>query len=267
MNNLLPVKKIYIDSRYKTADSQSDSNFKFQLARSFYMPKNTVFYIENFVCAHAWYTIEQGINDTLYMTINGSAHDIKLTPQNYNGDTFAIQIQMQLNALVANTFTVTFNSAQNNIKIAVNNGTTFQVLTNIDLKSRFGSTDAKSTNDILQNFDYSSPTYNQDTPFVSCFLDLLSIRNLYLSSPNLSSFSTYGANGEANIIKKVPVSSDFGYLIIESFTSTHDWLDCGGLTLNCIKFQLRDVKGNFVPLHDSNVSFSIVFSKVNLEDS
>jgi hypothetical protein len=201
------------------------------------------------------------------MLINGTAHDAKLKPQNSNGDTFAIQIQTKLNTKVANTFTVTFNTQLNNIKIAVNNGTTFQVLTNKDLKSRFGTTDAKSTDDILQNFDYSSPTYNQDNPFVSGFLDLLSIRNLYLSSPNLSSFSTYEANGEANIIKKVPVSSDFGYLIIESFTSTHDWLDCGGLTLNCIEFQLRDVKGNFVPLHDSNVSFSIVFSSVNLEDN
>ena len=28
---MLPVKKIYIDSKYKTSDSKSDSNFKFQL--------------------------------------------------------------------------------------------------------------------------------------------------------------------------------------------------------------------------------------------
>ena len=148
----------------------------------------------------------------------------------------------------------------------MNNGTEFRVYTNKDLKSRFGTADPKSTNDILQNHDSNSPVYHQDKTFVSGFLNLLAIRNLYLTSPNLSSYTTLGSKGEANIIKKVPVSSEFGHLVIETFTSTHDWLDCGGLTLNCFEFQLRDVKGNLVPLHDSNVSFSIVFSKQNLED-
>ena len=263
---MLPVKKIYIDTRFKTPDSVSNSNFKIQLNRSIHLPKNTVFYIENFVCAHAWYSVETGINDTLYMVINGQNRYITLTSKNYTGDTFATEIQTKLNQALANTFTVTFDSSRNNITIAVSNSTTFKVLTNADLKTLFGTQDAKSTNDILQNHDYPSPTYDQLNPFVSGFLNLLCIRNLYLSSPNLSSFSTYGAMGEVNIIKKIPVSSDFGYLIVETFTSTHDWLDCGGLTLNCLEFQLRDVKGNLVPLHDSNVSFSIVFSKMNLED-
>ena len=62
------------------------------------------------------------------------------------------------------------------------------------------------------------------------------------------------------------MSSDFGYLIIDNFTSTHDWLDCSNLILSCMEFVLRDSYGNIVPLHGSNVSFSIVFSKQNLED-
>ena len=263
---MLPVKKIYIDSRFKTPDSSSNSDFRIQLTRSFHLPKNTVFYIENFACAHAWYSIEEGFNDTLYMVINGTNYNIKLRARNYTGDTFATEIQSQLNALIANTFVVIFDSGKNNISIGCVNNTTFKVLTNADLQSTFGTADPKSTNDVLQNLSYPSPVYSTSKPFVSGFLNLLCIRNLYLHSPNLSSFSTYGGNGESNIIKKVPVTSDFGYLIVDNFTSTHDWLDCGGLTINNLEFQLRDVKGNLVPLHDSNVSFSIVFSKVNLED-
>ena len=90
---------------------------------------------------------------------------------------------------------------------------------------------------------------------------------MYLHSPNLSSYTTYGGKGEANIIKKIPISSDFGYLIIENFTSTHDWLDCSNLSVSCMEFQLRDSYNNIVPLHGSNVAFSIVFSKLNLEDN
>ena len=224
MSNLLPVKKIYIDSRFKTDDSESNSNFKFQLTRSVHLPKNTVFYIENFVCAHAWFTIEENINDTLFMRINSTDYNIKINAQNYNGDTFAIEIQTKLNGILPNTFTVAFNPQQNNISIAVNNGTQFKVYTNKDLKTRFGTTDAKSTNDILQNYDYNSPVYHQDNTFVSGFLNLLAIRNLYLSSPNLSSYTTLGSKAESKIIKKIPVSSEFGHLIIETFTSTHDWV-------------------------------------------
>ena len=43
---MLPVKKIYVDSKYKTADGDpntSDSNFKFQLQQTVYMPENTKF--------------------------------------------------------------------------------------------------------------------------------------------------------------------------------------------------------------------------------
>jgi hypothetical protein len=74
-----------------------------------------------------------------------------------------------------------------------------------------------------------------------------------------------GPRGEANIIKKVPVSSDFGYMIIDSFTSPHDFLDCSRLTLGTIEFHLKDVKGNYVPLHGGHVSFSVVFSSVNVD--
>ena len=35
---MLLVKRIYVDSKYKTADSNSDSNFNFQLPQTCYMP-------------------------------------------------------------------------------------------------------------------------------------------------------------------------------------------------------------------------------------
>ena len=37
MSEALQVKKIYVDSRYRTADSVSDSNFKIQLGRNKYI--------------------------------------------------------------------------------------------------------------------------------------------------------------------------------------------------------------------------------------
>ena len=45
----LPIKKVYVNSRYKTADSVSDSNFKFELPYVLTMPHNAIFYITD-VC-------------------------------------------------------------------------------------------------------------------------------------------------------------------------------------------------------------------------
>ena len=39
---MLPIKKIYIDSRHKTSDSISDSYFKFELPMTIHLPENTV---------------------------------------------------------------------------------------------------------------------------------------------------------------------------------------------------------------------------------
>ena len=88
-------------------------------------------------------------------------------------------------------------------------------------------------------------------------------RNIYLSSPNLGTYTTLGSRGESNILKKIPVTSNYGYLIVDSNTSNHDFLDCSDQTLNTIEFNLKDVTGNIIPLHGSNISFSIVFAAHN----
>ena len=49
-----------------------------------------------------------------------------------------------------------------------------------------------------------------------CFLDLLNAQSLYLRSSTLGSFQTIGARGESDIIKKIPVSSGYGYLIVDT---------------------------------------------------
>ena len=41
---MLPVKKIYIDSRQSTSDTQNSSSFKIELARSYKLPNDTVFF-------------------------------------------------------------------------------------------------------------------------------------------------------------------------------------------------------------------------------
>ena len=52
------IKKVYVDSRYKTNDSVSNSDLEFELKEALYLPDNTVCYIDDISIPHTWFTIE-----------------------------------------------------------------------------------------------------------------------------------------------------------------------------------------------------------------
>ena len=230
--NVLQVKKLYIDSRYRTADSVSDSSFRIQLGRNIYLPDNCIFHIENCVIPRSWYTIEAGINDIMYLKVNSTCSTITIPSTNYIGSELTTVIQSALTAAFPGLFTVSYNLAINKMTIAIASGS-FKILTDSELASylnntwtgpAYDSNSPNSCNDIITNRTISSnsPT----SPFVSGMLNLQGFRAVYISSSNLSNFNTLGPRGENDIIKKVLTTSDFGYLIVDQVVSDHDWLDC-----------------------------------------
>ena len=271
MSNTLPIKKIYVDSRYRTVDSISDSNFKIQLGRNIYLPDDCIMHIENCVIPHSWYTIEQNINDKMYIKVTQgtttTCNIITIPSTNYTGASLQAAVKTGLDYYYNGLFLVSYDSLKNTIQIRITNGNTFKVLTDLELSTflnntwtgpSYDSMSPNSCNDIITNRTAHTQTYLN--PFISGMINLSGFRSIYLTSSTLSNFNTLGAKGENNIIKKIVTASDFGYLIVSDLESDHDYLECSRMTLNTIDFQLQDVKGNMIPLHDSPVSFTIVFS-------
>ena len=64
---MLPLKKIYIDSRDRTVDSKSASNFKIEVPNAVQMPDSTVSFVAHVSMPHVWKTIEEDFNDRLYL--------------------------------------------------------------------------------------------------------------------------------------------------------------------------------------------------------
>ena len=60
------VKKVYVDSRFRSADSASNSDFKYELKEALDLPDNTVCYIDDVTIPHTWRTIDSH-NNKLYM--------------------------------------------------------------------------------------------------------------------------------------------------------------------------------------------------------
>jgi hypothetical protein len=64
------------------------------------------------------------------------------------------------------------------------------------------------------------------------------------------------------LLKKIPVTCNAGELIFDSISSANDYLDCSKQTFRRLSFQLKDVYGNTINLHNAQVSFSLVFDTV-----
>ena len=255
----LEVKKIYVDSRFCTPDSTNDSDFKIQLSRNSYLPEKCVMHVENLTMPHAWYSIETGINNLIYVKLGATCLIATIPSTNYIGSTFATAVATAL----GNGFTSSYEVNTN--RLTISNSQSFKILTDAELATGLNGawtgpvynwSSPSSFNDVIAN-----RTSNSGYSFISGMLSLNGFRAVYLSSSTLSNYNTVGARGENSIIKKVPVNADFGYQIIDQMVSDHDYLSVERMTLSTIDFQVKDVKGNLVPFRGSPISFTIKFSQ------
>ena len=279
----LPIKNIYIDTKFKSSSSISNSDFKIDLPQTLTFPENSVFYIDDVSIPHSWYVIETNINDRLYIhTIaNDNSFDsynvATIAPGNYNGVDLASELSVRINNVVnipnlSNAYTTTYSIKTNTITIDIQySDYKFRILTPDDLKSdtvhdRYGNAYDKSNphdiNEILGNIDGISPYYQFPISYTSKSLNLQTIRNILIHS-SLGNYNTIGPQGESSIIKKVPVNANKGEYIFDQVLTSNDFGDCSKQTLRTVKFDLKDSRGNHIPFHGSNLSFSIIFSRLD----
>ena len=280
---MLPIKKIYIDSRQKTADPASDSDFSIDLQTTYLMPDDTGFYVEDVCLPVSWYTIETGKNDILFFEFEGILKQAFLKEGNYTTAEFATALNSALYTATSpsvivglNPFAVTYYKPTNAVIIQWNPnyvsvagsgytaGKTFFLPTDYEVSLRPAITAAtrkRSINTLLKNFTQFQ-TYSVTTTFVSGNIGLHPLRNVYLSCTGLGNFSTTSLTGDRNIIKKIPINGQPGAIIYDSEQTGVDHLDCSRQTLSRISFQLKDNYGTIINLHGIHWSFSLVFSRI-----
>ena len=80
----------------------------------------------------------------------------------------------------------------------------------------------------------------------------------------MCSLSVIGPRGSpANIVKKVPVTSDFGYVVFSGGSIAHDFIETSRQVWKTLEFTIEDVEGNVIDLNSNPVSFSIILSTIN----
>jgi hypothetical protein len=269
----LDMQKIYIDSRFRTADSKSESDFNVELPRSFNVPDGVVAHIDDIVIPVSWRTVDKR-NNLCYVDFLGgtdsASHCLVLDSANYDGTTFAAALQAKLTTAIAG-FTVVpifachYDTPGNTLTISIVDAREapaktlapffLYILTDAEVKARY-KTEPTTINTTIKN---TTPTIITETAPYTCFVDLFNTRNLYLTSSALCSYDTVSNFGMDTIIKKIPCTQGYNKMIFQSSGSTLDGLDVSKRTLRFLDFKLVDSSFRTIPLQGNHFSFSIVF--------
>jgi hypothetical protein len=269
----LDVKKIYIDTRYKTDESRSDSDFIIDLPRTLNVPENCVCFLDDFVIPVSWSTVDER-NNRLYLHIvapGGVQYKILTLPsQNYSGLEFADALKSGLNDITKFfldcRFDVFYLRAQNKLTITQISGIEqvfVTLVSSADLKvgklwsGRVANDEIHSMNGILR-LGKVSKLVTDYFPYVA-YIDLYTTRNLYLTSSALACYSNISNFKNDIIVKKLPVNANYGEMMFYNASVEYDYLDVSMRSLSRIDFRLQDSYGNLVDLKGNHFSFSLVF--------
>ena len=96
-------------------------------------------------------------------------------------------------------------------------------------------------------------------PFVSGFVSLLPIKNIYLTSDSLTSGNQLAPYGVARVLKKIPITAGFGHVIYDNEIFMNDANDVSMRHLRRVHFNYVDSYGKTVDLHGADSSFSLTF--------
>ncbi len=286
MSSTLKFRKVYIDTKFMTPGSNSTSDFTVELPETMYFDNNSsVFYIDDICIPHSWYSIEKDYNDKLYVFIGsiGGSSDVNmqniltLDPGNYTGPSLATEIRNKVENTNVNQLICEYDNKKNQLRfyldpqfgIAPSIG--FTILTPADLKTRFNGrftlpydiNNPNDCNEAIGNIEGGNKLYMQYDKMEKGQVNLQPIRNIYMHSSALGNLSNIGPDGSQTVIKKIPVTAEFSNYIFDQTVLYNDYNSCSGQTLKKLDFQFKTAKGELIPLHGLNVSFSIVFSRAH----
>ena len=285
-------RRVVIDSRYKTADSNSDSDFSIDLVYPMLIPKGSLMYVEGISLSHSWPVIQKDLNDKVYVLEQigspGSSADSNriavLTPGTYNSVQLAGELQSKLNAASALAsvgggsyqWTCTVDDGRitvmHNIPNSIGRGYLYAkdytddpatYLSSPTLHaSAYPRPDGQAANEVLGYLsNQQSDVYiHSANPLTFQFMDLQRHKQLFLCAPGLGECSMQLLNGDTTCIRRILVGSSMQGDVITDVLQT-------GLasitfpadeTLTRMRFILKGWDGKPVATGGHQLSFELV---------
>ena len=139
--------------------------------------------------------------------------------------------------------------------------TDFDVL--VDNGERFVETvepnNLKSINKVLSVYTTSGDASTNVVPYITGFIDLTPVKNVYLHCNEISNFNQLTVAGNSSIIKKIPVNVPYLGIINDNELSNFDYIDVSGKMLRRLNFRLTDHLNQNMYLNEVDISFTLTF--------
>ena len=259
------TRKLFIDSRFKVAGT--DSDFLIELPVDVDCSRTSSFFVASCSFANTFSTVMQSNNLFYFIVDNGLSFPsicVAAIPLgSYTTATMGPVLAAAL-APLSVTSTWTFNS----------NGTYTVTYTSLGLKlfvPNYTEIDSFASSlhcndgtfspyvgynpatpkylsvNALLNMPTSFPTPPYGSPFNTGVLDLISIREVYLHS-SLANNRTLHINGSRDCIARIPIDVNLGEIVQYRYLGPTEALSCSDMHFRTIRFQLRDWTGNLAPM-------------------
>ena len=111
---------------------------------------------------------------------------------------------------------------------------------------------------------FTSMETQQSQNYKTGIINLMRYRNLYITCPSLSNYTTLAPTGNSNVIKKVPVTAGYGDIIYCNLLAIHDYIDVSRLLTKTLEFKICDSFGKVINLRGVPVSCSLIFMPNNM---
>ena len=213
--------RLYVDSRHRTRDSTSNSDFYVELPYACNVPKGSI-HIDGVCLSHSWSTVQTGINDRLYVLEEpagqvGSVRQIQLAEGTYNAVTLKDEILAKLNAStqLPGQYTCTVTDGRltvGNTSVASTQGKVLLYSQQYHQSGTLGN--------LIPNYQgapameliglWTNPTLADGTVYIHStqslttgFLDLQYHKQLYIHSDMPCDYSSLTLSGATNVVRRV----------------------------------------------------------------
>ena len=262
------IRKVYVCSSHRVEGNPN--NFRMELNQDVDMGEKAHMALTSTSIPHVFYGIQAGVNNKLYIREFDVNRVLEIESGNYTAASLATKLSQKLNANPPTgvTYTVSYSATTMKITIVQNGGQGLRVYTDEELKrvGMIGQPAIAVPGSLNTILNHNAEFTGYFSSWASGVVSFARITEIYIRSPELATgYSTLDSNGRSDVLRKVHVDQDFGFLMTTNGSfETSDLHDVSGRTIRSFSIQLTDSYGTSIEM-PQDWSFTLSFVYGDLE--
>ena len=275
-------RRIIVDSRYRTADSPSASDFHIDLPYAVNIPAGSQLFLDGVVLSNSFPVVGAG-RDKVYVqeeVVGGGTflRSITVPHGSYNATTLASSVAVHLNA--GTHLAGTYSTAVEHGIMTISNDSDLPTQGKTRIFSRSAADKAYLKDNLPGYVDenmmetlgiWETPVLTDGTSYVHSgqsltghFLDLAPVKQAHIHSPGLGEQSTLTLGGATDVVRRVLLARNpvQGEICVDTLSTALSAVHFDAdTTLSRLHFRICDYTGALLPLSNHEISWEIIIQR------